>query len=1684
MSLLRDILNNKINTNNKEEDNKRVLNQILNHEINTEPTSFQTANAPRKANLNFVTNSEQKAAAEALLKSRKKYSDFLQNQTKETRSKKLALPESPLNFSDRRNQLEELASQNAMALREASQSEEGMNLRREMRENQNVYNYTNYLKNKQEVENKPVSTIEKIINPIVSNAVDLVDPGRLTGTLTYFDDEGNRSYLPNKRELRQQKVRQESKGAVGVYNDMVSSFTKAATAKALNLVTGGMGGDLLYYGNIMDSNTDEALKQGYSNEEALTYGLTTTLTAKTLDNVLNTFGGLSNVTKGKIPTLERATDKLLGKFLKNKVATVILSNFTREGLSEFAEEFVDNYSKYIINSDKSDSDSLIDVFFDTLPSAGYAYLVGGLSGVVGGTVELNSVDTQERIQALNDYKNDLDNLKPNTPIEAEFKNDEINKVEDKLMELDSQQEETNVFKDMTNEDLQELKNTFDNLKLDTNDIDNELKLRNETTENISEQTQEDANIQENAPTVEQDATVQETPKQPEIKLSSEKKKENQYQFNFDETNNYKTLAQENNYNKQQTYVAEKMQNDVISISKNKEDAKQLSVMTSPPAKTQQTTTINTLDGNNTKHYNPSQTVAEQGNSAIYQNVRNRVTSSQEKIIDTQNKKVSQTILKDIEKFKKEGNNILADSLEEDLDSYTYTVENMGDKSNKNYHSLLLKLKSGETDVETTYKNLKEEYNTLIESGEWNKIDPVTGNAQQKLEWEYKVNALLKLLERDKTGSYKHIIKDFDYINKYGIRHTSAQDLAMASVEHRRNPNYINDFAENRLTNMYERELKHHSNDAVWEKENNPYDLTNNSPYRFTDEEYDFLTKLTSELKNIDRKTDNETFQTKLNEIDNFVGEAMTKRLRGMRGAGHTAKNALINLIKQNNLLSVHVGFTNISGNVVDTIGLNKITRFGTNIAEKSLSKKTGFKTNQYTRQGKSIYRKGLMEGLNNVGKEFISGVKISDMNTKYTINGEIDYSKIGSLNYKTRAKTGLGKILTSPINAEGRLVTGWLSLGDTPKSTAVRNESLFNQLHQEAIRTSIKTGKDSIFYTLNNEKAGNTTFYYTDTEGNIQRKTFPIKEANSFLVDRNQIEATETMIDIAREDGEKAVYTGQNALNDKARKWVDALNSTVPGLGDVTLQFTNVANNMAVETYRHSPVAIPELISKTKTLKKNTLYVEKQIDAYIGKGKDFTTTKEYQKIMNQNYKLQHDLGVSYGKVLAGTVVDSLIILAAANGLVTGDVDKEDEEKGMQDYSVKIGDKYYSYDFGVFGMVAKSGSVTYNAFSGDKNILGNSMSLMKGYGDSILEQSFIKNLTDTFMTKYGDTWEDKFADLGVNLMSSLTTPGFVKEISLAADNYTSRSTYSNDKWEYLANRLNANWNRDALPKKLDGWGNTMKKGSTLIDSAWNTFFKSDFMSTLKNDKVSEELADVYQMTGEHNVLPLKSNGSYKNSVNQFTYKKNKYVLTDKEKEQFAETYGKSAHSNMEKLIKSSMYKQADYDTKVKYIEEIYDNARDEAKKQYLETKGVDYYNTGQKVLILGQDDRFEQAPIVDAIESGISYQSAKGKINDPQKYKYATTIAKDYEIYTTAQEELKQIKELYPGTTDRKNAYIDYVNTFSKLSSVEKAMLIKTEYSSLYKSYDNQIKEYLKSKGLSEEEYQYALKQMGIKEKNK
>lgn len=389
-------------------------------------------------------SSQRNIAAEKLLASRNKYKDYIQEQTKEARSQKVSplSSKTSLDLTTKNQDMVTVAQKQAQDLEKAVKSQKGQELKQDVREKQSEYNYANYLVNKQQVDEQNYNVIQRTANPIISGVADLLQTDRLDPeSQYYYDSEGNKTYLPTKRSLKQQKIRETSSGIGRIYNDVAYNMSKAVGSKLLDLVAPGAG-TMLYYGDIVTDSVEEARKQGFNKAEAVAYGTGIGVIAATLDKFLGTFGGLSNVSD-KIPTLSSGLDKVFSKITTSPIASTILSNMTSEAISEYAEEYADNALKYIINSDKSGYDSFVDMLGQTFPDALYSGLVGGISGGIGGTIEniTNDTELQERKQALEDYRTTLENVKPQTIEEANYKNDELNKVDNAIEQIEQREEE-------------------------------------------------------------------------------------------------------------------------------------------------------------------------------------------------------------------------------------------------------------------------------------------------------------------------------------------------------------------------------------------------------------------------------------------------------------------------------------------------------------------------------------------------------------------------------------------------------------------------------------------------------------------------------------------------------------------------------------------------------------------------------------------------------------------------------------------------------------------------------------------------------------------------------------------------------------------------------------------------------------------------------------------------------------------------------------------------------------------------------------------------------------------------------------------------------------------------------------------------------------------------------------------
>lgn len=1651
MSLLSDIVNNKINIKNnnyedeeeKKKAQKQLLQDVVNNRVTTQvesdsissdiaarlgaynrvtstmgnipdPTSFFDFSVSRKETEALRAYQSSKSSREDYIKA---YTDYIKNPTSKN---KATLDEHKKKYD--KSQYKYYTSRDEAMKAIADEK----------------YNKANPL----------YKGLIKAVEPVYNAIVDIASP--LT-TKKLQDEEGNVKYVNTiSNQALQEKMTEKNETlgdkAYNFYNNVVNTLSKSIAA-------GATGGSILYFGDIALDTYQDARNEGNSAAQSGVYAGYSTLVAFALDKALGNTGRIVGF-KGSAESsaLEQAIEAGFNKLTNSQGLSHFASVAFENGLSEGFEEYLDNIGQFLmLNQDEKRSvESFGSMLKETLPNAFYSFVVGATVGEITDALDSNKklTDTQKQsVKSLDknttalitDTISQIQDVKPTTPESATAKENILNVLEDTVSDIEKIKE--------ANVDLK-------GVKIDKTP----LTFDNKVQETVTDVKSVETNVKQEV--------------------------------------DYKQLAKESGYSKQDSILAEKIQNDVIKISGNDiKKAKEISKIYAPPGKKQTVTKVKTPDGNTTTHYNPSNKIVSQGEKAVYDYVQNKVTTKELKEINRQDKAVSESLTKAIKSLRNKGLNNEADLLESKQNDFTYKRKHLGKQTQDIENKILNNIANGNTLIDE-YISVLKEYSDASRNKTLFEIDENTNNPEKLLELTSKMYAIKNLMEEASVDGdspiYSGEITNLQRVINMGEggTHSAAQVMGLASAEARRNPNNIPRYAENQLFNMYEKIAEKKGSDFKWIEENNPFILENNSPFRFTADEYNKINSMSNELKSLD----NDTFeyQKKVNEIDKYVGKILSNKLwniNKIKSIGSFTRDFIVNNIKQNNLLSFHVGFFNAASNVADTITLGTLKYGYENIAEKGLSKITGYKTTSHSVEGLGVHAKGVIDGLKSVGKTFITGVNNQE-SVKYFDN-TIDFTKIGKMSKDMNANTFLGKILAAETNLKGRVTTAWMSIGDAPKSSGTEAASLFNMLRQRAINTSIENGKTSVFYRNVDEKSGVVSCYISDSNGNIKNENIKISNLDSYLKDKNIINATEIETRIAKLDGSRAVYesglsfgkdkTKPNKFNQTANKFRDAFNSLIPGLGDTTLQFFNISNNVFAGVIRHTPLEIPELVSRTNTLKNNTEQIQSKIEKYYKQGDDYTKTTEYSNRMNENLQLQHDLAQCYGKVMAGSTMGIVGLLLATYGYITQDEEEKDNEKGIQDYSIKIGNKYFSYDFGLVGTTMKTLDSGIKAFSKENNIIDTATNLFDGFGNLMLEETYLSSLKDLLVSEYGDSFGDKIGDYLVNLGVSLTTPSLEKEISLALDDYTSRSTYSNDKWEYFINRMNAVYDRKSLPKKFDGWGNTMKKASNLIDSQWNTFFKSDFISTLKESSdVDNELAELYQMTGDISIMPVKSNGSYKNNKNGFSYNKVKYEFTSEEKAKFAETYGKTAYESIEKLIKTDEYKRAENEDKVKYISSLYTYAADVAKKEYLQTKAVEYYNTGKQVLILGTNDRFEQATILDAIDNNISYNSALKMHNNPDTYNYGKTITGNYDIYAAAQSKLDEIKNTYDNTTDRKKAYVDYVKNCSKLSGVQKAMLIKTQYSSLYKNYDEQIKKYLKSQNMSDNEYQKALDKMGIK----
>lgn len=1756
MSLLNDILNHKIETNDTPKTD--TLRQILNNQIpvNSQPNGvYQRSIFASRVNSTDSLSTQRKYAAEQLAASKKNYQDYIKEQTKDARSQKVSTISSQPTYdlSARRGEMEQLAVQNAQAKTKAENTQKAKELKADIKQKQSEYNYATYLQNRAEVSEKEYNTFQKITNPLVSGVADLLQVDRLDPeSQYYYDSEGNKSYLPTKRSLEQQAIRQQSKGAMGVYNDVAYNMTKAVTSKLIDMVTFG-GGTMLYYGDVLLDSTEEAKKQGFNNTEALAYGAGVTVIARTLDNVLGTFGGLSNINE-KIPTLSKGLDKVFFKIIRNKTASTILSNMGSEAISEFAEEYADNALKYIINSDQSGYDSFVDMLGETLPDAIYSGLIGGISGGVGGTIEniTNNTEIQERKQALQDYKTTMENYKPQTIEEANYKNDEINKVDNTIAQLEEREEQ---IKQKENK-VEQYKEQLKQVEQEKQDAKKEEVAPKEKARSTDE-VKETKISYPNAKNIQQEqgyTAYYDVPAEDYIDIHGRK---NSYDnidattlnnggfdlitYNDNGTRNIYEFNSKQDLNKYIKsiggYSALEGQYAIMSNTKEGE----FYYVRDKYAKGGWQWEDN--NGRIVRGYELRTTKLERERQKQLQSIDSTAKQSQlspkatsnvkkdvDSIIESREKSPEQNINEGNVTVTKKGMNTSLDAkMEEDVlkiitpneNAQTITIgeyqvkkpsaknaskdlaeqvgpmiDNLSAKEQQEIKNETRKKntafkKAQDYAKNTNNKDLTSSLNDLEQQAYYNQLD-IKSNLFDKILNVYqdlddaaeKFNAdYLNVMAGTPDGSVMEVSSDLvargqalatyyldndmnteasDVLLKLGKLGTaSGQASAQFNAMYQYTPYGIYTQTVNMMDQAYNQIAARKGFNSKWARDNNP-NTNPNSRFKLTQEQADYILKESTELFDLHTK-DFKEYSIRKGKLQNYIGDIIP----------HGGAEGFSNWVRTSLLLGTRTVFKNSGSNLIDTAyhSANKITY---TLYDKAINK--GFGT-QVRTAGISLdgQKAGLEAGVKTsiqTLNDIIHGTSTSEFGNRYMDSNQSrenitkDFFGTMPVRYQTKIKK-----LNAVGNWLSQLSSNAMTWGDAKYAASSYADNRLTLRKLNALQQNKLDNSKNIIYDITVDEAGTSHVDYINTDG--QYDTAITNDIEKFTEENNMtsLKGGDRLDRLALEYSQSRTYTGDTTLSKTTNtilKAIDTAASKVPGIKQLGIKPTNfivpfskIGSNLCYKMYRGSILSIPSIKTAFDNFKSE-----------VDSGKVSIAT-------------QHELVSRLGDLTTGTIFYVVMgsLAKAAFDNVEGDEDDDESSKvskfmksifGKEKYSFKVGDYTFSFDVGgnLTNMLKLSLDLRETSQKEDATIKDYIEVAFK----DILSEWTVSNLTDLFNDQYNNGVMNNILQT-IARVPSMAIPSFMKDIAMVVDNFTQRSVWDEDVSQYAINSILSKipFARGTLEAKTDSWGNVMKNGDNIITQVWNTFIVGDQIKKDNSDPVSRELMDIYLITNKSSVIPNVSK-SY------FSYNNTRYDLNEEEEKRYLQIYATSAHDNLDKLFGSSQYQNADTETRLKYIDEVYEYANDEAKKDYLNNKNIAYYNYGRKIIVSGINDEYKQSAILDAIDNNISYESAKTYQKDTQKFNYYKSFG-TYEKYNAISTNVKDIQTTYSTkngytTAQRKQKVIEYVNSLD-LSAVQKAILIKEKYPSAYKSYNEQIKSYLQKQNLDEETYNQILTDLKI-----
>lgn len=712
-------------------------------------------------------------------------------------------------------------------------------------------------------------------------------------------------------------------------------------------------------------------------------------------------------------------------------------------------------------------------------------------------------------------------------------------------------------------------------------------------------------------------------------------------------------------------------------------------------------------------------------------------------------------------------------------------------------------------------------------------------------------------------------------------------------------------------------------------------------------------------------------------------------------------------------------------------------------------------------------------------------------------------------NPKTQVRNVLGNALIAPVNSFGdlfasgvdRLVarkTGVRTVGTTSLKNYSKGmkKGLFESYNdfKKGINTrniagnrfEIGEGKSFSEKTLIGKslnRVDNLLSFMLDAGDRMFYEGSFVNSINNQMVLNNTDTVTQEMIDIATQEALSRTWQDNNKYTQfvmSVRRMMNNINVKGYGLGDILIPFAKTPANLTKALVDYSPAGLVSTLIKGYDLKKS--------------------------INNGQYtaQMQHDFAQSLGKATAGTALYILGYALAKAGILSGESDDDKDVSnfmkntmGVNSYSIKIGDKSFTYDWaqplaGPFSIMAN----LVNKKDQEASLAEKITSTFDTAGNIILEQSFMESINTVLSNNDGIATgiEEALLDLPARAV-----PTVMKQITDMVDG-TQRVSFEYDKpLESAINSVKAKIPglSQTLASSVDSMGREIQKYGGK-NNIFNVFFNP---ANVANENVSEsakEIYRVYKQTGDSTILPRVA-PYYVNSEGE------KIVLDSKQREKLQKRSGTLLEQGLDNMMKNDTYINASDEDKAEMINGLVNYSYNIAQHEVVGTelsqtyeKAYNFASNGgnienyyiYKYSVKDMDSNEKEKYLYNSDFSDeqktLLYENITlSDFNDESKYlNYKTAKQLGVDINSWLNYSSQEFKsDIAPTgktvTGSRKKKLISFVNSLN-LTISQKASLIKMSYSS-YDSYDKQIMNQVNSLNISFMDKAKMVKTLGFDE---